>query len=235
MLLDPQDPSTIPESLRRLYWVSFIHEGDFMSEISVTLPSGIARYEDQVPYPTRVASTSPPTPGLQPAADEELVAFQISTNAAIRRLLNRVHSMVYDTRDQPRLTRVEYVAWLLRVSDDFRSYHDTVYRSIPRFLLETHPRGAGNGNNTSARGPGLGNNPWNVTRLEGRRHAAQHIIHRPFFDYVLLNMAHVPSHPDRDLILEKCALCLEGCAGFFDVFDVEEVNSTTSLFATGMA
>ncbi|KAL6410986.1 C6 finger domain-containing protein [Ilyonectria robusta] len=254
---DPQNPSTLPEAFRRLYWVAFIYEGDFMSEISITLPSGIARCEDQVPYPAQVMRVRQdshhgiPSPEVQVAGtspatsredgNEELVAFQISTNAAIRRLLNRVHSMVYDSKDQFRMTRVEYVEWLLRVSEDFWSYHDTIYRNIPHFLLVSHPDENHNHFASSPQTPGfsrlhgLRNNPWNVLRLEGRYHAAKHIIHRPFFDYVLLNMEHIQTHPDREVILQKCGLCLQGCRGFFSVFDVEEVNSMTCLFATGMA
>jgi hypothetical protein len=228
-----------------------------MSELSITLPSGIARYEDQVPYPTKAASApqdlgqNASTPrdhggesGPQAEDDkEELIAFQISTNAAIRRLLNRVHSMVYDSSDQFRLARVEYVSWLLRVAEDFWSYHESIYNSIPHFLFlskpEEHPEPLFNAGSPQSqqysRIRGLSNNPWNVLRLKGRYEAAKHIIHRPFFDYVLLNMDHVQTHPNRDVILQKCGLCLQGCRGFISVFNVETLNSVTCLFATGMA
>jgi hypothetical protein len=228
-----------------------------MSELSITLPSGIARYEDQVPYPTKAASApkdlgqTASTPGDHggesgPQAEddkEELIAFQISTNAAIRRLLNRVHSMVYDSSDQFRLARVEYVSWLLRVAEDFWSYHESIYNSIPHFLFlskpEEHPEPLFNAGSPQSqqysRIRGLSNNPWNVLRLKGRYEAAKHIIHRPFFDYVLLNMDHVQTHPNRDIILQKCGLCLQGCRGFIFVFNVETLNSVTCLFATGMA
>ncbi|KPM38482.1 hypothetical protein AK830_g8086 [Neonectria ditissima] len=250
--IDPLQADACPEEFRRLYWVAFIYEGDFMSELCVTLPSGINRYEDLIPYPTQVTSTNKgslyPTPSLEnctgsasPTHDnEELVAFQVSTNASIRRLLNRVHSMVYDSKDRFRMTRVEYVKWLLRVSEDFWAYHDTIYRNLPEFLLvsqpipdQSRPESAQHSGFPSIKG--LYNNPWNVLRLQGRYYAAQHIIHRPFIDYVLLNMDHIESHPDRVAILQKCGLCLEGCKGFFSVFNVEEANSLTCLFATGMA
>lgn len=173
----------------------------------------------------------------------ELIAFQISTYAAIRRLLNRVHSMVYDSKDQFRLTSVEYVSWLLRVAEDFWSYHESIYNNIPQFLFLSKPQeplqplvAQGDAQSPqSSRTHGLSNNPWNVLRLKGRYEAAKHIIHRPFFDYVLLNMNHVQTHPDREVILQKCRLCLLGCAGFISVFDVEALNSVTCLFATGMA
>ncbi|KAH6662927.1 hypothetical protein F5X68DRAFT_178041 [Plectosphaerella plurivora] len=252
-----QDLAALPEPTRRLFWIAFIYEGDFMSEISIILPSGIARYEDQVPYPTRSASNaqvsaeetpreSDNTSEIAPQTEderEELIAFQISTNAAIRRLLNRVHSMVYDSKDQFRLTSVEYISWLLRVAEDFWSYHESIYNNIPHFLFQSKPQeplqplfAPGEPQSPqSSRTHGLSNNPWNVLRLKGRYEAAKHIIHRPFFDYVLLNMGHVQTHPDREVILQKCGLCLLGCAGFISVFDVEALNSVTCLFATGMA
>lgn len=181
---------------------------------------------------------------------EELAAFQISTNIAIRRLLNSVHSLIYDSKDHFRMKRVEYVRWLLRVTGDFWSYHGTIYRNVPQFLLVSLPPwGESQGHapdpstpshhtryrDASSKPEGLGNDPWNILRLQGRYYASQHIIHRPFVDYVLMNMDHIQTHPDLEVILQKCALCLEGCKGFICVFNINEANSITSLFATGMA
>lgn len=177
---------------------------------------------------------------------EELAAFQISTNVAIRRLLNSIHSMVYDSKDHFRMMRVDYVRWLLRVAEDFGSYHGTIYRSVPQFLLASSSLQWGSVNLSDAQpqlpdgapspssASELGSNPWNVLRLQGRYYASQHIIHRPFVDYVLLNMDQIQTHPDLEIILQKCKLCLEGCKGFISVFNVNEANSLTCLFATGM-
>ncbi|EXM15803.1 hypothetical protein RAB80_015330 [Fusarium oxysporum f. sp. vasinfectum] len=219
-----------------------------MSEISYTLPSGIARYVDVIPYPTQATPSTEehfhPTPnltgGMRNEDDAEvLAAFQISTNAAIRRLLNMVHSVVYDSKDHFRMTRREYVKWLLRVSEDFRTYQDTIFHNLPDFLLMSWPlvdESRLSFYQVSETQPpeGLRNHPWNVLRLQGRYYAAQHIIHRPFIDYLLLNMDHIESHPDRDVILRNCGLCLEGCKGFFSVFDGKEANTLTCLFATGL-
>jgi hypothetical protein len=180
---------------------------------------------------------------------EELAAFQISTNIAIRRLLNSVHSLIYDSKDHFRMKRVEYVRWLLKATGDFWSYHGTIYRNVPQFLLvslppwwesEHHAPDPSTSPDQSqnrhvSRPEGLGNDPWNILRLQGRYYASQHIIHRPFVDYVLMNMDHIETHPDLDVILRKCALCLEGCKGFISVFNINEANSITCLFATGMA
>lgn len=229
-----------------------------MSEISITLPSGIARYEDVVPYPApetpkqhkdfTVAQMTPEADVESPASTsfyrtEELVAFQISTNAAIRRFLNRVNSVVFDSKDQFRMTRTNYANWLLRITEDLWSYHGALYRNLPDFLLTSQPRrtpGQQQENASSPMTPGiirveeLGNNPWNVLRLKGRYYAGQYIIHRPFIEYVMLNMAHFETHPCREAILERCRMCLEGCKGFINVFDIDPANSITGLFAGGM-
>ncbi|KAF6802046.1 C6 finger domain-containing protein, partial [Colletotrichum sojae] len=248
------------DAFRRLFWVSLIYEGDFVSEISITLPSGITRYEDVVPYP------APETPkhrqehaaAFSSSTDqattltatsfyrtEELVAFQVSTNAAIRRFLNRVNSVVYDSKDQFRMTRANYANWLLRITEDLWSYHGALYRNLPDFLLTSQPRRRPGDQDSSVGGgspatPGiirleeLGNNPWNVLRLKGRYYAGQYIIHRPFLEYVLLNVAHFETHPCKEAILDRCRMCLEGCRGFIDVFDIDPANSVTCLFAGGM-
>lgn len=240
-LIGSKENDVFSEAFRRLYWVAFIFEGDFVSEISITLPSGIARYEDLVPYPIQGAprgkSAETATPRPEPASldpAEELVAFQISTNAAIRRFLNHVNSVVYDSKDHFRMTRINYANWLLRTTDDLWSYHSTIYRNLPDVLLsraeeQQQPEEASPG--TSRR---LGNHAWNIVRLQGRYYAGQYIVHRPFIEYVLLNVGHFHTHPCKEAILERCRMCLEGCKGFISVFDANPVNRITCLFASGM-
>ncbi|KAL4881056.1 hypothetical protein BJY04DRAFT_218574 [Aspergillus karnatakaensis] len=123
-LCDSNESDTFPEAFRRLYWIAFIYENDYTSEISIGLPSGIALYEDVVPYPVQGASfdsaSDAPSP-THPSLDhnDEIIAFQISTNAAIRRFLNRVHSIIYDTEYQGHTTRPDHTQWLFRITDEF--------------------------------------------------------------------------------------------------------------------
>ncbi|KAL3291087.1 C6 finger domain-containing protein [Colletotrichum asianum] len=176
------DAERFSDAFRRLYWVSLIYEGDFISEVSITLPSGIARYEDVRPLSIdkNMRQHSPhqrrtlPSPAISTFyRTEELVAFQISTNAAIRRFLNRVNSVIYDSKDQVRMTRDSYANWLLRVTEDLWSHHGALYRNLPDFLLTSQPRKRPDQENASSpMTPGiirveeLGNNPWNVLRLK---------------------------------------------------------------------
>ncbi|KAG9256282.1 uncharacterized protein F5Z01DRAFT_649773 [Emericellopsis atlantica] len=236
-----QPGSAIPDQFSRLFWIAFIYEGDFVSEISVNLPSGMARYEELIPYPT-VTSTADGTNG---AADpqQEVVAFQITTNASTRRFLNRVNSAIYNVKEAQRkqLDRgSHYPAWLLSVTQDLWSHHSAVYRNLPEFLLRTEADSIispPSVESPTARIEGLssrGNNPWNILRLKGRYYAGMYIIHRPFVEYALLNVDHLDQHPYREAILNNAATCLAGCGGFIRVFDYEPANSISCLFATGM-
>jgi hypothetical protein len=253
---------SIPDSFRRLYWVVFNWEGDFISEISINLPSGIAKYEELIPYPAFESTTNARgREETEPSdeAKEELVAFQISTNVSIRRFLNRVNSVIFDTKEQSRITEANYVSWLLRTTSDLWTHHSAVYRNVPDFLLTSLPIATNNTTpqqeqqqhvlhehgspaelflpaspESTRRRTELGNYPWNVVRLKGRYFAGQYIIHRPFVEYVLLHMDTIESHPQRGEILDRCRACLEGCGGFIRVFDVEPANNITCLFACGM-
>lgn len=227
-----------------MYWVAFIYEGDFVSEISATLPSGIARFEESIPYPTFAASAIDPAA----AQHEELVAFQITTNASIRRFLNRVNAAVYNAKEQQRRQRgsqPDHSTWLLRVAEDLWSHHAAVYRNLPGFLLNNgeepqdqvfSPSFLANSPTTRVDGfAPRGNNIWNILRLKGRYYAGQYIIHRPFVEYVLLNADTFNTDLHRDQILDCCRMCLDGCMGFIRVFDSDSANSLTCLFASGMA
>jgi hypothetical protein len=235
----------VPDEFTRLFWIAFIIEGDFVSEISINLPSGISRFEEFIPYPTftTVDNGGDMDPGL--AEQQEVVAFQITTNASIRRFLNRVNSAVYNAKEQQRQQSdqgADHALWLLRVAQDLWSHHATVYRNLPGFLLTSNSSVIQNQVSPMAYSPtahiaGLmprGNDPWNILRLQGRYYAGQYIIHRPFVEYTLLNAATFATHPCRAPILECCRMCFSGCVGFIRVFDVEPANSITCLFATGM-
>jgi hypothetical protein len=244
----------IADSFRRLYWISFIYECDFISEISIVSPSGIARYEDKIPYPAFNAESHPISPSVPESSEastirsqEELVAFQITTNSAIRRFLNTVNSVVYDDKEQFRTRRSNYASWLLRISEDLWSHHSAIYRNLPEFLLSNPSQDAPMTGDDDTNSPAslqsptariqdipVGNNSWNILRLKGRYYAGQYIIHRPFIEFIVLNIDNFESHPCKEAVLKRSKSCLDGCSGFIKVFDVQTVNSLTCLFPTGM-
>lgn len=96
------------DSLCRLFWVIYVYEGDLVAELRGE--SGLTRLEDIVPYPTSTSAPTSPVhdPNATALAGEHMFhyfsrttvpsldvgAFQISTNSAIRRFLNRVSAVM---------------------------------------------------------------------------------------------------------------------------------------------
>ncbi|KAE9368400.1 hypothetical protein N431DRAFT_347452, partial [Stipitochalara longipes BDJ] len=237
------------DTFRRLFWVIYVYESDFASELSLTPPSGIARFEDLVPYPTSQPasvdlsdssidspmSTSP----LEAQQHQDLAAFQISANSAIRRYLNRINAVMYDPKESWRKkNHTAYATWLIKVSSELKDHHEAIHRNLPPFLLRTDtadfPASIGYQHSETDQ-PRQTSHPWNVVRLKGRYWAGQYVIHRPFVEYVLLNPAQFSSNPLKDEMLEHCKTCIGGCYGFVKVFANEQAICTTNLFATGMA
>lgn len=239
---NPDRTWAVDDPLRRLYWISYIWEADFTSEFHVHAPSGIARYEDHVPYPlfedgSRKRKGNGSSPGM--------IAFQVSTNISLRRCLNRVNSLLFASSDhESRESQLGHIDRLLRTTQELWTHHTALFQNIPAFLLRSNgtddhrPRLGINLSPVALSEPddeaGAGNNPWNVTRLKGRFYAAQYIIHRPFIELVLLTDRKHDENAFNQAILENCRACLEGCMGFVGVFDLDQLNSVTCLFSAGI-
>ncbi|KAK0120787.1 hypothetical protein ONS96_010989 [Cadophora gregata f. sp. sojae] len=257
MVLQYQRMPKFSDSFCRLFWVIYVYESDFAMELSITPPSGITRYEEMVQYPTSEQSsteyhspmsmdTSSPSDfsdhetRLRHSTDSSLVAFQISTNSAIRRFLNRITAVIYNPHESWRKKdHTSYVNWLLKISNELQNHHEAIHGNLPPFLLSTDPRALWD----DSSGTGISvadhrefsNHLWNVSRLRGRYCAGQYLICRASYEFVLLNPEAATSHPRGQEIMDKCRSCIQSCVDFVKIFSVEPVNSMTNLFATGMA
>ena len=244
------------DSFCRLFWITYVYEGDLTAELSFTPQSGLTQLEDFVPYPT---SQSMPSSPLQPpnatslagehmfnyfsrttVASLDMGAFQISSNSAIRRFLNRVSAVTYNPKDDWRKeNHSTYAAWLLKVSAELLDHHQALHGNLPDFLLEPQLSSSSSSSvgveQYSAAHQSHVNHDWNVSRLRGRYFAGLYVIHRPFVEYALLNPEHLDHNPLYQEIIEKCTLCFNGCQGFIETFHSPPANPMTNLFATGMA
>ncbi|KAF5640032.1 sugar transporter (hexose transporter) [Fusarium tjaetaba] len=120
MLLLSYPPNThddeAEERIRRIFWSCYILESDYMAELSACPPSGIARVESSIPLPSTY-HTHP-----SEIVEEESSLYFLAC-ISMRRLLNRVHQLLYakDTGaafDHTRFPRI--VAELQRQLDDWR-------------------------------------------------------------------------------------------------------------------
>jgi hypothetical protein len=179
---------------------------------------------------------------------QDLAAFQISANSAIRRYLNRINAVLYNPKESWRKrNHTAYATWLVKVSSELEAHHEAIHRNLPPFLLSTDTTDFAESsayqssqflqiNQTQQlNDKNLTSHPWNVVRLKGRYYAGQYVIHRPFVEYVLLNPGQFSNNPLKNDMLEKCKTCIGGCCGFVKVFTNKQANCTTNLFATGMA
>ncbi|KAJ4406943.1 hypothetical protein N0V85_004433 [Neurospora sp. IMI 360204] len=77
------------ERIRRIFWSCYILESDYLAELSNLPLSGIARIESSVPLPGAGYSTH------STAHEEEQSSLYFLACISMRRLLNRVHQLLY--------------------------------------------------------------------------------------------------------------------------------------------
>ncbi|KAF4471290.1 C6 transcription factor [Fusarium albosuccineum] len=111
------------ERVRRIFWACYILESDYMAELSACPPSGIARVEASVPLPSVYHTHTS-------EREEEESSLYFLACISMRRLLNRVHQLLYARDsgaafDHSRFPRI--VAELQRQLDDWRDVLPTSF------------------------------------------------------------------------------------------------------------
>lgn len=254
-ILQAQGSPNFSDSFCRLFWVTYVYESDFAMELSMTPPSGITQFEELVPYPasehtgidfdthmnTGTNSQYDMQDNPSPSSDGthlDLAAFQISTNSAIRRFLNRITAVIYNPAEAWRKQNTgNYTSWLSNITNELQSHHDALHGNLPSFLVSTDPTVFWQGGSPTLPRDSrkFGNHIWNVSRLRGRYCAGQYLITRASFELLLLNREVVEGHPCGPAIMENCISCIKSCVDFIKIFSIEPVNCITNVFATGMA
>ncbi|KAK2796912.1 hypothetical protein FQN50_009371 [Emmonsiellopsis sp. PD_5] len=85
---DPNTSHEDEECLRRLFWSCYILESDYLAEIAALPQSGIADIESSVSLPGEYHTHAS-------QVDEEKASLYFLACISIRRLLNRVHNLLY--------------------------------------------------------------------------------------------------------------------------------------------
>ncbi|KAM5354749.1 hypothetical protein ACJ41O_001396 [Fusarium nematophilum] len=172
------------ERIRRIFWSCYILESDYMAELSASPPSGIARVESSVPLPS-VYHTH--------ATDkqEEESSLYFLACISMRRLLNRVHQLLYARDsgaafDHARFPRI--VAELQRQLDDWR---DVLPASF-FFSIDTEE--------TATEAGGF---------LRQRYLTCRGVIYRPYLMW-MLSGSDVGGGAVND-VLANCKACLDAC------------------------
>ncbi|KAG8359591.1 hypothetical protein FVEN_g2831 [Fusarium venenatum] len=180
------------ERIRRIFWSCYVLESDYMAELSACPPSGIARVESSVPLPSSYHTHT------SEVVEEESSLYFLAC-ISMRRLLNRVHQLLYarDTGaafDHTRFPRI--VKELQRQLDDWR---DVLPASFS-FSVDTDevPTAAGG-------------------FLRQRYLTCKGVIYRPYLMWMLSSSYDdtgtstsivTPAIPD---VMNNCKLCLDAC------------------------
>ncbi|KAJ5379537.1 hypothetical protein N7509_012656 [Penicillium cosmopolitanum] len=80
------------ECLRRIFWSCYILESDFLAELSALPQTGIAEIESLIPLPGEYSTQ-------ESQSDQEQSSLYFLACISMRRLLNRVHDLLYARND----------------------------------------------------------------------------------------------------------------------------------------
>ncbi|KAG9236460.1 putative C6 transcription factor [Amylocarpus encephaloides] len=200
------------ECIRRIFWSCYIIESDLISELSHLPQTGVAEVESQTPLPgpLRTHTSNPET--------ESSALFFLSC-ISIRRLLNRVHHLLYapETHKSPSSVISESKHNMIAELD-----HQLVLwrETLPEFLqFEVDERGIG-----GRLGVGVvecGNQ--HAAFLRQRYLACKSVIYRPYVEVVLRHGEIVHS---RETI-ESAAKCLS--ASCFHIVYLRSFSQTVMI------
>ncbi|KAH0596910.1 hypothetical protein MHUMG1_05218 [Metarhizium humberi] len=119
------------ERIRRISWACYILESDYIAELSAGPVSGISRIESSIPLPGTYNTHTNPT-------EEEQSSLYFLACISIRRLLNRVHQLLYASGTGAALDTARFpciVAELQHQLDEWRNFLPPALS----FIVDTHP------------------------------------------------------------------------------------------------
>ncbi|KAI8629575.1 hypothetical protein F5Y19DRAFT_86161 [Xylariaceae sp. FL1651] len=205
----------------RTFWQCFMVECDGVAELDVSR-SGIEPLGDTMPLPHSLES-----------ADDENHIYSIAEHA-IRRLLNRIHSALYNPDSTHRYSTLPTdpthiwqrlsLQKLLMLSAELNRQLEQWYRSIPEYLR--FPKGS----------DPLPNDRSRVLRI--RYYMAKHLIYRPFLLQTISRQREYRSPPQSPMpesdpfslplpvVMERCESCVESCVKYlYNVVDMIDKRS----------
>ncbi|KAK1968063.1 C6 zinc finger domain-containing protein [Colletotrichum sublineola] len=193
----PESESTEDqERIRRIFWSCYILESDYLAELSGLPQSGIARIESSTPLPGEYNTHQDPLV-------EEQSSMYFLACISMRRLLNRVHQLLYARGTGAALDHARFpyvVAELNHQLDDWREVLP------PAFAFSVGFNEVNNSHSTATEHGGF---------LRQRYLTCRSVIYRPYLMWMLSGMAG-GNGASSDLLvsqdaLKNCKACLDAC------------------------
>ncbi|KAL4945748.1 hypothetical protein BDV06DRAFT_218992 [Aspergillus oleicola] len=181
-------PSSVPtpedlECLRRTFWSCYILESDYLSELSALPQAGIAEIESSIPLPGQYHTHSS-------LATEEQSSLYFLACISMRRLLNRVHDLLYAPNSGVASDKHQFPSVVAELDHQLTKWKDLL---PPPFQFSVNCDSA-----TSIE----------AGFLRQRYLACKSVIYRPYLTAAFSLASR--SKPVSD-VYEGCKICLDAC------------------------
>ncbi|KAL4778880.1 hypothetical protein BJX76DRAFT_365857 [Aspergillus varians] len=176
-----------PETLecpRRIFWSCYILESDYLAELAALPQTGIADIESSVPLPGEYHTHTSP-------ATEEQSSLYFLACISMRRLLNRVHDLLYARNSGVASDIYQFSSVAAELDHQLKKWKDLL---PPPFQFTT------NREPTRSTEAGF---------LRQRYLACKSVIYRPYLTWALSLTTR--GEPVSPTVYEGCKTCLEAC------------------------
>ncbi|OJJ46030.1 hypothetical protein ASPZODRAFT_132999 [Penicilliopsis zonata CBS 506.65] len=190
LLLSYPDSEGLPdqqECLRRIFWSCYILESDYLAELSALPQTGIADIESSVPLPGEYHTHAS-------QADEEQSSLYFLACISMRRLLNRVHNLLYARDTGVGFDNQQFPSVVAELGHQLEEWKELLPPPF-QFAVDLSP----------ARSiPGA--------FLRQRYLTCKSVIYRPYLTWALSNTASAPAvNHFPAVVYEGCQSCLDAC------------------------
>ncbi|OLN88989.1 hypothetical protein CCHL11_06017 [Colletotrichum chlorophyti] len=193
----PESESTDDqERIRRIFWSCYILESDYLAELSGLPQSGIARIESSTPLPGEYNTHKDPQ-------SEEQSSLYFLACISMRRLLNRVHQLLYARGTGAALDHARFPYVVAELNHQLDEWREVL---PPAFAFSVGFDELGNSQSTATEHGGF---------LRQRYLTCRSVIYRPYLMWMLSGMAGGNGSSSELLIsqdaLKSCKACLDAC------------------------
>ncbi|KAK6212216.1 C6 zinc finger protein [Colletotrichum tabaci] len=187
----PESESTEDqERIRRIFWSCYILESDYLAELSGLPQSGIARIESSTPLPGEYNTHQDPQV-------EEQSSMYFLACISMRRLLNRVHQLLYAHGTGAALDHARFPYVVAELNHQLDEWREVL---PPAFAFSVGFNVVGNSQSTATEHGGF---------LRQRYLTCRSVIYRPYLMWMLSGMA--GGNVISQDALKNCKACLDAC------------------------
>ncbi|TAQ89900.1 hypothetical protein B7494_g1772 [Chlorociboria aeruginascens] len=172
------------ECMRRIFWSCYILESDYLAELSSLPQSGIGPIESSIPLPGQYNTHST-------TQEEEQSSLYFLACISMRRLLNRVHHVLYARESGVSLDNARFPSIVLELDHQLEEWREFLPAAF-NFSLDTEKTATEHGG-----------------FLRQRYLTCQSVIYRPYLTWVLTS--YTDALTISESVLHRCKSCLDAC------------------------